>query len=200
MIDNMNQVLAQSRLFLNLFSLTMLLVFTPVLAAKPKPKVSIQEEARRMRATQIQEMQAKSKELLDARNLSPEVKKMLEAPAPKRPSPEEEARMDARDKAEMAAKRRKLTPEEEAKVKKFLSERKSNQRKSEGKLDLKKEPESAGKDKKEPVSRTFKKGIEKSPTEYGNSTATPGEAEKEAIEYQGKSPTKKPKVQDADQE
>ncbi len=197
---NMNQVFARSRLFFNFFSLIISLVSTPALAAKSKPKVSIQEEARRMRAAQIQEMQAKSKELLDARNLSPEIKKMLEAPAPKRPSPEEEAIIDARDKAEMAAKRRKLTPEEEAKVKKFLNERKSNQRKSEGKLDMKKEPESAGKDKKDPVSRTFKKGIEKSPTEYGNSTATPGEAEKEAIEYQGKSSTKKPKVEDTDQE
>ena len=196
----MNQVFARSRLFFNFFSLIISLVSTPALAAKSKPKVSIQEEARRMRAAQIQEMQAKSKELLDARNLSPEIKKMLEAPAPKRPSPEEEAIIDARDKAEMAAKRRKLTPEEEAKVKKFLNERKSNQRKSEGKLDMKKEPESAGKDKKDPVSRTFKKGIEKSPTEYGNSTATPGEAEKEAIEYQGKSSTKKPKVEDTDQE
>jgi hypothetical protein len=37
-----------------------------------------------------------------------------------------------------------------------------------------------------PPSRAFKKGVEKSPTEYGNSTATPGEAEKEAIEYEGR--------------
>ena len=49
-------------------------------------------------------------------------------------------------------------------------------------------------------SRAFRKGIEKSPTEYGTSTATPGEAEKEAIEYQGKSSKGKPKAQDADQE
>jgi hypothetical protein len=60
-------------------------------------------------------------------------------------------------------------------------------------------PFDADKSKAAP-SRTFKKGIEKSPTEYGNSTATPGEAEKEAIEYQGKSSKKKPKAEDADQE
>ena len=40
-------------------------------------------------------------------------------------------------------------------------------------------PSSTGKPK------TFGKGVDKNPTEYGNSTATPGEAEKEVIEFPG---------------
>ncbi|MBU6152807.1 MAG: hypothetical protein KGP28_00765 [Bdellovibrionales bacterium] len=114
-------------------------------------------------------MRAKSKELLDARGLSEEKRKELERPAPPPPTPEEEAISDAEDEKEQLEAKKKASS--------FPVQRKNTK-------------ESYFDSKKGSAGRTFRKDVGKSPTEYGDSTATPGEAEKDTIEYP---PGEKPK-------
>ncbi len=196
MIYNMNQVFKGARFNFNAFSLILLGISfaAPASALDQKEKtLSISEQAKKMRADRILEMQTKSKELLKARNLKSEIAKELEKPAPKLPSKEEQAAIDAAEARELAAKTKKLTPEQLARVKKNLARIEEAEKKAKG---IKKDEKDAGKvrikeskieDVKQTPSRTFRKDAGKSPTEYGDSTASPGEAEKDTIEYPKKS-------------
>jgi hypothetical protein len=178
------------RCFLNYIGLIFALFLIPGVSAQAarKKRPSIEERIRKSEEARAKQMIEKTKQHLDAQKLTPEDKKILASPI--RPmTPEEEASEDARLEKEAQAMRTKLTPDEEAKVKEYFSKQGKNPEKVESKSE-----------KPVPLKRSFRTGVGKSPTEYGNSTATPGEAEKDVIEYEGKSLKKKPKAKDAAQE
>jgi hypothetical protein len=194
-IYNMSRLNNEIRFMLNSFGLILMVLAAPHSVwgeGVQKKRPSIQEQVKKLEDERIKQMQDKTRELFDARNLSAAEKEELKKPFPKPPSPEEEARQDAEVKKELEAMKTKLTPEEEAKVKDFFKNQARDDKKAKGQLDLK--PQS-GREKSEmgaPSQRTFRKGLGKSPAEYGTSTAVPGQADQEEIEFSG-APRKKEK-------
>jgi hypothetical protein len=199
-IFNMNCSSNPLRCFLNCFGLIFALSLSLGDSAQAvrKKRPSIEERIRKSEETRAKQMMEKTKQHLDAQKLTPEDKKILARPI-RAMTPEEEASENARLEKEAQAMRTKLTPEEEAKVKEYFAKQGKDPQKVESKSETQMRGKTGGAEGV-PSKRSFRTGVGKSPTEYGNSTATPGEAEKEAIEYQGKSSKKKPKAEDADQE
>jgi|GEM_PF-6518437 len=187
-IDNMNWLFKGFRFFINCIGLTPLMglggvVISPVICVPnsalaesrkldvPPQKFPIQDLIRKVEEDRLKKMAERTQEFKKARKLKPEQEKMLEKPIGKKLTASEQAAEDAQ-----------LNKEEE------LDKSKNGVKIKGGKSP---KGDATSKGGKPAPSRTFKKDIDKSPTEYGTSTAKPGEAEKEAIEFSGKPGAKK---------